>query len=141
VSRKVIADTAAIVGFLSTTDQWHEAADTYFEELPKPLVTCEAVITESCFLMQDSRNGESQILKLIAAGILQIDFSLTNEAERIDLLMRKYRSVPMSLADACLVRMSEILDATVFTFDGDFRNYRRHGRQRIPLIGLDGVVK
>lgn len=52
--------------------------------------------------------------------------------------MQRYESVPMSLADACLVRMSELAkDATVFTLDGDFRIYRRHGRQAIPLIFPD----
>ena len=136
MSRLVIVDTAAIVGYLSETDPWHAAADAFFEKLPKPFLTCEAAITESCFLMQRSANGESQLLKLITTGILRVEFSLSDEAEKVGSLMRKYKSVPMSLADACLVRMSEIFDASVFTFDGDFSIYRRHGRQKIPLIGF-----
>ena len=135
--RTVIADTSAIVGFLSETDQWSTIAYPCFEELPKPLLTCEAVITEGCFLMQGSLNGESQVLNLIATDMLRIDFSIAVQVERITSLMQKYKTVPMSLADACLVRMSELFDYPVFTFDGDFRIYRRHGRQTIPLIGLE----
>jgi predicted nucleic acid-binding protein len=50
-------------------------------------------------------------------------------------LMEKYADVPMSLADACLVRMSEAAsDAVILTTDRDFRIYRRHGRQVVPCL-------
>ncbi|MGH8628172.1 MAG: hypothetical protein ACREYC_23880 [Gammaproteobacteria bacterium] len=49
--------------------------------------------------------------------------------------MRKYANVPMSLADACLVRMTEILpDPVILTTDADFRIYRRHGRHVVPAV-------
>ena len=49
--------------------------------------------------------------------------------------MLRYANVPMSVADACLVRMSELVaDCTVFTLDGDFRVYRRNKRQKIPVL-------
>jgi len=49
--------------------------------------------------------------------------------------MRKYAGVPMSLADACLVRMTEVLpEPLVLTTDADFRIYRRHGRQVVPCV-------
>ena len=121
---EVIADTVAIVGFLSESDQWHKSAFSHFKRLPKPFYTCEAVITESCFLLRDSINGEKQVLDLITNDILRIDFSISSEADRLNVLMHKYKSVPMSLADACLVRMSEIHDAPIFTFDADFEMYR-----------------
>ncbi|MEQ1606416.1 MAG: PIN domain-containing protein [Pyrinomonadaceae bacterium] len=134
---KVIADTVAIVGFLSETDQWHENAFSFFKKLPKPFYTCEAVITESCFLLRDSINGEKQVLDLIANDVLRIDFSIESEVGSLNSLMSKYKSVPMSLADACLVRMTEILDASILTYDTDFEIYRKNGRHRIPLIGVD----
>ena len=50
-------------------------------------------------------------------------------------LIQKYSDVPMSLADACLVHMTEKLAAPlVLTTDADFRIYRRHGRQIIPCL-------
>ena len=133
----VVVDSGAIVGLLSKNDQKRNTAVTLFEELNRLPLTCEAVITESCFLMRQSSNGERQVLEMIRSKALQIAFSLADEVERVEALMQKYKNVPMSLADACLVRMSEIFDAPVFTFDSDFKVYRRNGKQRIPLIGLD----
>ncbi len=49
--------------------------------------------------------------------------------------MRRYQSVPMSIADACLVRMSEIYtQSSVITLDSDFRIYRKNRNQEIPVI-------
>ena len=49
--------------------------------------------------------------------------------------MLRYRNRPMSLADACLVRLSELhTSGEVFTLDSDFRIYRRHGNRVIPLL-------
>jgi hypothetical protein len=53
-------------------------------------------------------------------------------------LMTKYATVPMSLADACLVRMTELNSgSTVLTLDRDFRVYRRTGRHVVPVIAPD----
>lgn len=136
---RVTADTAAIVAYLNSRDQWNREAIRLFEELPKPLFTCEAVITETCFRVSKSAGGIVRVFDLIGSGILKIDFSIADEAQELRRLIKKYESVPMSLADACLVRMSELNNSHVFTFDSDFRIYRRLGRQRIPLIGLDDL--
>jgi predicted nucleic acid-binding protein len=49
--------------------------------------------------------------------------------------MEKYADVPMSLADACLVRMTEMVsDAVILTTDRDFQIYRRHGRQVVACL-------
>ena len=62
-------------------------------------------------------------------------FDLAEELGNILKLMEKYEEVPMSLADACLVRMSEKLaDPVILTTDADFRVYRRHGRQIVPCL-------
>jgi predicted nucleic acid-binding protein len=62
-------------------------------------------------------------------------FDLANDLDRVLKLMQKYADVPMSLADACLVRMSETLEnPVVLTTDDDFRIYRRHGRQVVPCL-------
>jgi predicted nucleic acid-binding protein len=64
-----------------------------------------------------------------------ISFDLSDELEPVLILMGKYADVPMSLADACLVRMSETLpDPIVLTTDADFRIYRRHSRQVVPCL-------
>ncbi len=131
----IIADTGVIAALLNPKDQWREWTVNQWRQLPAPFLTCEAVIVEACFLLQHTQDGEQDILSLVESGILQIDFSLSAEALAIKTLMQKYKDVPMSLADACLVRMSELIDnSTVFTLDSDFHIYRKSGKQKIDLI-------
>lgn len=131
----IIADTGILVGLIYKNDQWHDFTIKQAEKLPVPYFTCEAVITEACFLLSDIRDGEEKIFQMIEKGVLQIDFSLADEVTKIKDLMKKYKNVPMSYADACLVRMSELIDnAVVFTVDSDFRIYRKHGKKAITLI-------
>jgi hypothetical protein len=67
--------------------------------------------------------------------MLVLDFQLAAELEVVRKLMMKYANVPMALADACLVRMSELAPrAAIVTVDSDFRVYRRNGRQAIPVV-------
>ena len=131
----LIADAGVIVGLIDKSDQWHRWATENASSLFPPFITCEAVIVECCYLLQNVPNGESQVLQMIASGVLQIRFSIADEAANLDALMTKYSDLPMSLADACLVRMSEIHDnAAVFTVDQDFLIYRKQGRKKIPFI-------
>ena len=133
--KPVIIDASALIAVLSKADQWHRFAARAFTALPKPFITCESVISECCFMLNPARRRET--FQMIRDGIIQVDFSLSDEVERIEHLMAKYDSVPMSLADACLVRLSEIFGSPIFTFDGDFGIYRRHGKQPIPILGMD----
>ena len=133
--KPIIADTGVIAGLLNPKDQWREWTVNQWRQLPAPFLTCEAVIVEACFLLHHIKDGEQDVLSLIEAGILQIDFSLSAEVITVKVLMNKYKDVPMSLANACLVRMSELIDnSVVFTLDSDFHIYRKNGRRKIPLI-------
>jgi len=134
-SSPIIADAGVIVGLIYEKDQWHKWAFEQSKQLAPPFFTCEIVITEACYLLQNVKDGEQIILSMIADGFLQVDFRLSDEAASIKSLMKKYENVPMSLADACLVRMSEtIKDSTVFTTDSDFHIYRKNGKRKIDLI-------
>ena len=133
--KPTIADAGIIAGYLNKKDQWHQWTIEQLKGLPIPFLTCEAVITEACFLMQSKPDGKDDVLRMLADGVLQIDFSLADEVTEVKALLRKYKDVPMSLADACLVRMSELMDnSVVFTTDGDFHIYRKNGKQKIDLI-------
>jgi predicted nucleic acid-binding protein len=106
-----------------------------FSQIFAPLLTCEAVITETCFLLQNIHQGEDTILRLIDSQKLQIPFQINQESQIIRELMQQYRSVPMSLADACLVRMTEIYpNSTLLTLDSDFRVYRRNKDKLVQII-------
>ena len=103
-----------------------------------PVFTCEAVLSEACFLVRKLRGGPDAVLGLVARGIVEVPFRIDRELTAVRRLMARYASVPMSLADACLVRMTELEEqATVLTLDSDFRIYRRHVRQAIPLRTAD----
>jgi predicted nucleic acid-binding protein len=100
-----------------------------------PLVTCEAVLAELCFLLSDVPKGITSVRDNLACGAWAMDFSLKDEQERVFAMMGVYSDQPMSLADGCLVRMSELrADSRIFTLDRHFRVYRRNRRQVIPLI-------
>ncbi len=133
--KKLIIDTGPIVAFLNRADFYHEWALRQFSELIPPFYTCESVISETCFLLRNTENGQKNILKLLERELIQISFNLKEEISTIMSLMKKYNDIPMSLADACLVRMSEqISDSTICTLDSDFRIYRKEKRNVIPLI-------
>lgn len=128
-------DTGPLVAALARRDSHHQWAVERLRDIEPPLETCEAVLTEAAFLLRDTSNGADALLALVDEGIITIRFDLDEHAQFVRALMRRYADQPMSLADACLVRMSEIRgDSKILTLDRDFRRYRRLGRKVIPLI-------
>jgi predicted nucleic acid-binding protein len=100
-----------------------------------PLLTCEAVITEACYLAPRTGRAAEEPLLLVEWGVLRLAFDLNENIQHVSTLMKRYANVPMSLADACLVRMSELVNGSiVLTLDGNFRIYGRHRRQKIALL-------
>lgn len=99
------------------------------------MLTCEAVITEASFLLRNVYGGQKAVMFLIERGLVQIRFCLEEEVNRVGELLNRYQSVPMSLADACLVRMAEQYPSSyVLTIDSDFNIYRQQRSQIIPVI-------
>jgi uncharacterized protein len=135
VTVRTIVDTGPLVAFFNAGDAHHEWACEQFTRLPAPMLTCEAVLAETCFLVARGRMDPSQVLQAVARGALQVDFTLGRELEAVRRLMARYQSAGISLADACLVRMSETYPSCqVLTTDRDFQIYRRHGRRSIPIV-------
>lgn len=133
-----IVDTGPLVALISRNDTHHKWAAQMWANSNVPLLTCEAVVAEACYLLRTLPNGVQAVLKLIQRGRMHVGFSLAEECESVVRLSSKYRDVPMSFADACLVRMSELhSSACVFTLDADFKVYRRNGRQTIPILFPD----
>jgi len=135
VKRPVILDTGPLVAFINGRDRYHEWSTSQWAQIDPPLLTCEAVLSEACFLLKDNEGGQAAVPELLRRGILRLPFRIDEHAGEIKWLLQKYADVPMSLADACLVRMSETYaDSPVLTIDGDFRIYRRNKRQIIPVL-------
>jgi len=132
---RTLLDTGPLVAFLNQNDQWHTWARTQMGALLPPLLSCEPVLTEACFLIHRDGGRPAEVLKKVKAGVIEVALHVETETTALEALMRRYEDTPMSLADACLVRLSELhADCQVFTLDTHFRRYRRHGRQVIPLL-------
>ena len=131
--KSCIADSGALVALLDQREEHHDWSRETFSRQALPWLTCESVVSEALFLLHvPQANALDQLLR---GGHLRLAFDLANELIQVLDLRAKYANVPMSLADACLVRMSEILpDPVVVTTDTDFKIYRRHSRQIIPCL-------
>ncbi len=130
-----IVDTGPLVALLDAREPDHAWARETFNGLRAPLYTCEACLSEAAFLLGHVKGGTNALLTLVSLGVVLPQFRLAPEIGAIHKLMTKYASVPMSLADACLVRMTELdARATVVTLDHDFQVYRRNGRQTVPVL-------
>jgi predicted nucleic acid-binding protein len=133
MARIVLADAGFIVALLSSRDADHEWAIRQASEMPPPWSTCEAVLSEAFHLLGE--RGAPNLGALIRRRALLIGFALAENVDPVVKLIEKYSNVPMGLADACLVRMTEILtDSIILTTDEDFRVYRRYGRQVVPCV-------
>jgi uncharacterized protein len=131
----VIIDTGFLVALLNRSEQYHSWVKNQLNNISSPIITCEPVITETCFLLRKIYGAETTILNLINSQKLKITFRLIDEFSMVHQLMQRYESVPMSLADACLVRMAEIYpNSLVLTLDSDFRIYRKNKNEIIPLV-------
>jgi uncharacterized protein len=132
---KIFLDSGPLVGFIVDTDQHHRWAREIWGNLYEPLWTCEAVLSEAVFLLQSGGVSIDTLLELFERGLVKIDFSVSSHQPDVWQLLRKYADQPMSLADACLVRMTELNDnCQIFTTDRDFLVYRRKGRHLVPLL-------
>lgn len=135
-----LIDTGPLVAFFDRSDADHEWAKAQWAKAPLPMLTCEAVLAEAAYLLQNRAGlAPEKLLALFERGILRASFRLEEHAALVARLLERYRDQQMQLADACLVRMSELKrDCRVFTLDkSEFQIYRRFERQLIPLVAPD----
>lgn len=133
MARSVLADAGFLVAILSKRDRHHRWAVRQASENSPPWYTCEAVLSEVYHLLGE--RGAPELSAMLSRRAVIAEFNLDGNVEAVVALLQKYASVPMSLADACLVRMSEIVaDPIVLTTDSDFHFYRRHSRQIVPCV-------
>jgi predicted nucleic acid-binding protein len=131
MAANVLVDAGFLVALLSRRDGDHHWATDQASSLPPPWKTCEAALSEAFHLL-GTPGGPTLIALLQRRSVICV-FDATANIDEVLKLMQKYADVPMSFADACLVRMSEMLaDPVLLTLDADFRIYRRHGRRTIP---------
>lgn len=129
---KGIADTGFLVAFARARDIYHDWAVSVAEQVSEPLLTCEAVLAETAFHLQNVE----VVLAMIADGLIRLSFDCNDHLPHLAALARRYSDRKPDLADLCLVRMSELHPQhRIITVDrADFRIYRRNKREAIPLI-------
>jgi len=130
-----LVDAGPLLAFLDPADANHTLAVEAIRRLPLPLLTVEAVLSELSFLLR--RNGKDMVhaARLVSEGLLLVAPMYPEEGGRIHELMQRYANVPMSFADACLVRLSELFPhASLLSFDRDFQIYRRNQHEPVPLV-------
>jgi predicted nucleic acid-binding protein len=131
----VIVDTGPLVALFDRAERHHSWVAERIEKLEAPLLTCEPVLAETMYLLARYPKAQDVVLELLHNGALRIAFQIDEHIGALRTLLQKYQDIPMSLADACLVRMAEIHDRhAVLTLDSDFFTYRKHGRASLPLI-------
>lgn len=134
MTRVTLMDAGPLVAFLSAGDRHHRWASDSFEALVGRLVTCEAVVSEASFLVGRDGHRRSVVLELVERMGIEVQ-PLGTELRTLRQMMDKYASVPMSFADACLVRLSELhASGVVMTCDADFRTYRRSNRRVVNTL-------
>jgi predicted nucleic acid-binding protein len=130
-----IIDTGPLVAFFDRSERHHAWAVRSIEELEAPLLVCEPVLTEAIYLLARFSRAQDALFELLQNGALRVAFRIEEHVDAVRRLLQKYRDTPMSLADACVVRMAEIHDRhDVLTLDSDFSVYRKHGRVPLTLI-------
>jgi predicted nucleic acid-binding protein len=137
--RPVLVDTGVIVALLDRSERYHARCVKSMEGLNRPLVTCEAVIAESCYLLRRLPGAAETVLENVERGVFQIPFQLSRAATPVRNILRKYRDLAADFADACLIHLADDLNTEdILTLDRDFERYRwRRSRVFRLLVALD----
>jgi predicted nucleic acid-binding protein len=132
----VLLDTGPLVALLSRDDGAHQRAATLFAQCRPPLRTCEAVLAEACFLMRKvHRHGPAEVIALGRKGVFEVALSVPEHWSNVEVILRKYATRPVSLADACLIRCAEVHhEPRILTFDADFDVYRWDRNRRFQRL-------
>ena len=135
MSRAAIADAGPLVAFFDRAERHHAWAAERVRELAAPLLVCEPVLAEAMYLLAGLPKAQDALFGLLENGALRVAFHVEEHVPALRALQRKYRDRPMSLADACIVRMAELFERhQVLTLDADFSVYRKHGREPLALL-------
>ncbi len=135
MKRAAIADTGPLVALLDRDERHHAWAVGCLDSFTAPLLVCEPVLTETMYLLGGIPDAVEALHRLLAKGALRLSLHIDENLAEIRGLQKKYRDQPMSLADACIVRMAELNPGhTVLTLDSDFDIYRKHGRQPLDVL-------
>ena len=113
--KPILLDTGVIVALLDRRERYHAGCVAFVDRLERPLLTCETVIAESCYLLRALPGAAETVVENVERGVFQIPFQLSQAAATVRLLLRKYRDLPASVADACLIYLAINLTPAIFS--------------------------
>ena len=127
-----ILDAGPLIAALNSADQYHRWARETLERVGPPFYSCPEAMAEAAAMT----GQPAAVVEMIQAAEIILAFDLAEQAAGVLALLKKYGDRQMDLADACIVRMTELVrDCRVITLDrADFAVYRRNGRALIPWI-------
>ena len=132
---RVIVDTGPLVALLNRKDNSHTWVVQQLQDIQPPMVTCESVLAEATYLTRQTPGARVALIEMVGEGFLTIGMAVADHHTALLAMVRRYANVPMSLADACLVRLAELFpQSPVLTLDSDFSIYRKNGRQVIDVL-------
>lgn len=139
MAAEVLVDTGAILALLDEGDGWHLACSATYRKLPLPLLTSEAVLTETFHLIKRHRTEVDAVWEQIRSGTIRMAKIGDSEVPQLEKLMKRYRDRPMDFADATLVYLAERESLEiVFTVDqADFATYRIGRKQRFQILPME----
>ena len=132
---RVIVDTGPLVALLNRKDHSHAWVVQQLQDIQPPMVTCESVLAEATYLTRQTPGARVALIEMVGESFLTIGMAVADHHSALLAMVRRYADVPMSLADACLVRLAELFpQSPVLTLDSDFSVYRKNGRQVIQVL-------
>ena len=131
----MLLDTSFIVALLDRSEQGHGQCAALLADLEAPLITCEAVLAEACYLLRGLPGAAAALLLNVERGNFVVPYRLTGNTAAVIKLIKKYADVPMDFADACLVDMANVYDTgRILTLDRDFQVYRWARNRAFDLL-------
>ena len=108
------------------------SAEEVAEQITEPLLTCEAVLAEAAFHLENT----ALVLSMVDSGLVSLAFDCRDHLLHLAGLATRYADRRPDFADLCLVRLSELYPrhSVITTDEAGFRVYRRNKRESIPLI-------
>jgi len=136
VEDELLLDTGAFVALVDRDEKRHGDCVAALEKWTGPVVTTEAVLTETLYLVGPQWRAQRNCLEFIVRGAFHLVPSSLKSLQRVAVLMERYRNVPMDFADATLVVLAEELDSDlVFTLDRrGFSTYRINRNRPFRII-------
>ena len=133
---ELLLDTGAFVALTDRDEETHAGCVAALEGWTGPIVTTEAVLTETLYLVGPRWRDQKKALEFVLRGAFQLVPQSAKSLRRVAVLMERYRNIPMDFADATLVALGEELETDwVFSLDRrGFSTYRLNQRKPFRIL-------